>query len=649
MTFSFTARMFIKVSGICAALTIWHNAAIAANNLIDGSYETRAVHGCRDITIQDFDVEQNRMVAHWRWDDEGGGTIEIDANNDEIKTKLDGSFISASKITTQRIGQNMHLNVVATDDEMGDCEFAFVLRGVFEPDAITSSAAPLFNEGNSEITEFSGTRQCRDMSFGTLEVGKNDIFAIWRGDGGFGSIDIATMNGKMVGNLSGPMFTGSEATITMREHDLYVAFGLSHKEGACEIEFAAKGVLREKAIKPAIAQSLNAVASEDDENRRLQEQELASLKEEQRQQENTLAELALEKSRLEALDLSQKLEALNRTRAEEDNLWNSITSSDRIDDFDQYLSLYPEGRYTSEARSRKQKLLASLGEGGERELWNSVIANPTVSGLQGFVARYPHGTFAAIANTKLSALKELNQIKDVDFGNYYALVIGIDKYDELPDLNAAVHDARGVADALDARYGFRVTLLENPDRLDILDALDNLRETLGYRDNLLIYYAGHGWLDEEANRGYWLPANAKPNRRARWLSNADLTDTLRTLQSKHVMIVADSCFSGTLTRSTAIGLKSGNYWRRMAEKQARVAITSGGLEPVSDVDQSSGHSPFAKAFLNALNSNETIMDGTSLFNEIRRPVMINANQTPEYSDVRNAGHDGGDFLFIRKQ
>ena len=43
------------------------------------------------------------------------------------------------------------------------------------------------------------------------------------------------------------------------------------------------------------------------------------------------------------------------------------------------------------------------------------------------------------------------------------------------------------------------------------------------------------------------------------------------------------------------------------------------------------------------------MDGTELFQSIRRPVMIAADQTPEYSDVRNAGHDGADFLFVRRK
>ena len=73
-----------------------------------------------------------------------------------------------------------------------------------------------------------------------------------------------------------------------------------------------------------------------------------------------------------------------------------------------------------------------------------------------------------------------------------------------------------------------------------------------------------------------------------------------------------------------------------------------GLEPV--VDSTGGrNSPFAAAFISALRQNETILDGTALFIKIRRPVMVATNQTPQYSDVRNAGHEGGDFLFVRIQ
>ena len=86
----------------------------------------------------------------------------------------------------------------------------------------------------------------------------------------------------------------------------------------------------------------------------------------------------------------------------------------------------------------------------------------------------------------------------------------------------------------------------------------------------------------------------------------------------------------------------------MASKWARVAITSGGLEPVADKGGGE-NSPFAKAFIDALNDNNAVMDGTTLFTKMRRPVMVAAQQTPQYSDVRGAGHDGGDFIFVRKK
>ena len=64
---------------------------------------------------------------------------------------------------------------------------------------------------------------------------------------------------------------------------------------------------------------------------------------------------------------------------------------------------------------------------------------------------------------------------------------------------------------------------------------------------------------------------------------------------------------------------------------------------------SGGHSVFANAFLAALAENRDVIDGQSLYDAIKRPVVLNADQTPQYSDIRRAGHDGGDFLFVRKR
>ena len=341
-----------------------------------------------------------------------------------------------------------------------------------------------------------------------------------------------------------------------------------------------------------------------------------------------------------------ELAALARGRAERD-LWALVGRRNSWTGYQDYLAKYPNGLYANEAQGRLQQLAALAREREERELWNSVKNSRGAAELRSYLEQYPDGRFAAEAGTRLAILEKFAAVAGVNFGRYNALVIGINEYKYLPNLKTALSDARAVAKLLKRDYGFKVTLLEDPSRGDIVEAFDELRETLVYKDNLLIYYAGHGWLDEDADRGYWLAADAKPNRRTNWVSNATLADTLRSILAKHVMVVADSCFSGTLIRGANIGLKGGDYWRRMAEKQARVAITSGGLEPVAD---SSGgkNSPFATAFIRALQRNDAVIDGTALFGEIRRPVMIAAQQTPQYSDVRNAGHDGGDFLFIRK-
>ena len=57
---------------------------------------------------------------------------------------------------------------------------------------------------------------------------------------------------------------------------------------------------------------------------------------------------------------------------------------------------------------------------------------------------------------------------------------------------------------------------------------------------------------------------------------------------------------------------------------------------------------FAAQFLKALRSNEGVLDGTQMFEKVRQTVVLNADQTPEYSDIRKAGHEGGDSLFVRK-
>ena len=240
----------------------------------------------------------------------------------------------------------------------------------------------------------------------------------------------------------------------------------------------------------------------------------------------------------------------------------------------------------------------------------------------------------------------------IHFGAYHALVIGNNNYRELPKLRTAVNDARAVAKLLTDDYGFDTKLLIDATRADVITAMAGMRAKLKADDNLLIYYAGHGVVDNITEQGYWLPVDAEEAVPTNWVSNNDITTMLRAIRARHIMVVADSCYSGTLVRAAAASMKTAReraaWVKRMVRKRGRTALVSGGLEPVTD-SGSGGHSVFAGAFLAALRENRNVIDGQTLYQTIKRPVVLNANQTPQYSDIRLAGHEGGDFVFVRKR
>ena len=235
---------------------------------------------------------------------------------------------------------------------------------------------------------------------------------------------------------------------------------------------------------------------------------------------------------------------------------------------------------------------------------------------------------------------------------YYALVIGNNNYEYLEKLDAAENDAKVIADVLTNKYGFEVDLLLNADYDTTVNSLFKITNKLKKNDNLLIYYAGHGELDKAENRGYWLPVDASFELRSKWISNQRIVDRIKATKAKHVLLIADSCFSGTLMRSSLTPesnevLDEKNI-ERLKSKKTRLVITSGGNEPVVDSDGGE-HSLFALKLIDTLKNNNTVINSQMLFENIRRYVISNADQTPERALVHKTGHDGGDFLFFPRE
>jgi len=335
-------------------------------------------------------------------------------------------------------------------------------------------------------------------------------------------------------------------------------------------------------------------------------------------------------------------------QTEELAFWSRIQKSMDPKDFEDYLRRYPKGQYADHARRLIQHLALFKAEREELELWASVKDSKNPADFDRYLTKYPQGRFSSMAQERQKSAVLAKSMADIDFGRYYALVIGNNDYKHLKKLTTAINDAKSVRALLERAYGFEVTNIINANRKQIIDALSHFRRELTQRDNLLIYFAGHGWLDKEAGRGYWLPVDSERDSPANWISTGDISDTLKAMSAKHVMVVADSCYSGSFARSVKLGVPTSEYFRRIVNKRARVVLTSGGLEPVLD-DGSYGHSVFARAFLDVLEKNQGVLEGTRMFNELRRPVILNAPQTPEYSDILYAGHEGGDFLFVREK
>ena len=247
-----------------------------------------------------------------------------------------------------------------------------------------------------------------------------------------------------------------------------------------------------------------------------------------------------------------------------------------------------------------------------------------------------------------------------DTGKNYALVIGIDDYQNLRKLTTAAHDADAVAALLQSQYGFTAAELRNGEatRDNILRAFADLRRTLTESDSLLIYYAGHGHFDRETSKAYWLlvDADADPDDTARDISADDITTWVRGLHARHVLIVSDSCYSGDLGRGDdSISTSGGEveFIRRMQSDPSRTLLASGGDEPVPDQGPD-GHSIFATILLHALaERKEAVFTAADLFSSIRRPIIGRSTQTPHYLALPNAiagsaSLDDGDFVFSRK-
>ncbi len=231
---------------------------------------------------------------------------------------------------------------------------------------------------------------------------------------------------------------------------------------------------------------------------------------------------------------------------------------------------------------------------------------------------------------------------------YSALIIGVSEYQDesIKDLDQPVNDGKTLGQLLAKKYSFpkrNINFLENPTREEIIVAFDELSKTLTSEDNLLIFFAGHGYWDESTNIGYWLPSDAKKANTANWFRNSTIRDFIGAIKARHILLISDACFSGSIFKSRS-GFQDANQGiQRIYSLSSRKAMTSGTLNEVPD------KSVFIEYFIRRLDENkDEFLSSEQLFSLIKPAVLNNSQNIPQYGTIQNTGDEGGDFIFILK-
>jgi hypothetical protein len=237
-------------------------------------------------------------------------------------------------------------------------------------------------------------------------------------------------------------------------------------------------------------------------------------------------------------------------------------------------------------------------------------------------------------------------------GTYHALVMAVQDYQEgsgIKDLDHPVQDAQSLVNALTTHYTFdskNVTFLKNPVRKQIIDAFDQLSQRVTENDNLLIFYAGHGHWEDRIKQGCWLPADATQNSRADWLWNSEICNYIRSIKSKHTLLITDACFGGGIFKTRAAFSEASRAIVELYKLPSRKAMTSGYLTEVPD------KSVFIEYLLKRLNENaDPFLNTLNLFRSFYEAVINNSrvSQVPQYGVIFETGDEGGDFVLVKRK
>lgn len=230
-----------------------------------------------------------------------------------------------------------------------------------------------------------------------------------------------------------------------------------------------------------------------------------------------------------------------------------------------------------------------------------------------------------------------------------AVLFGNNDYaSPIPGLETPIADVEEIAAILRTQFGYDAKVLENASKTQIIATLNAIATDAREDDSVFIFYAGHGYLLEKINMGFWIPIDGSVKSPGNWISNQDISKLLAAIPARQLILISDSCFSGSLTREYKVDSQSVTQTDEVLKKRSVLAFSSGGDEPVSD-EGKDGHSIFAWSLIKALRAAHGTTPGQALWRTVSSGISKEYKQTPQYGAVLSAGHtEGGEYLFQKR-
>lgn len=238
----------------------------------------------------------------------------------------------------------------------------------------------------------------------------------------------------------------------------------------------------------------------------------------------------------------------------------------------------------------------------------------------------------------------------------YALFFATDKYDYWGDLVNPVEDSHAIANELQKNYGFDVEVVENSNQEDVfIKIADYVQKKFKPQDQLMIFFAGHGYFDDTFGEGFVVAKNSLENDKAKttYISHNRLRSVINNIPCEHIFLAMDVCFGGTFDPVIAKERGENPYEEatqtefliRKLSYKTRKYLTSGGKTYVSD-GVPGKHSPFAVKLLQALKESGG-SDRILTLEEIKTYVekLLPEPRSGSFGDDNPAS----DFVFVARQ